>query len=80
MSLSDPRPQGRVRDPDALKRFRLENLGEPCDFDCGRLGTDAHHKTFRSQGGNDEPGNLLWLCRYCHDGIHNGRLDRHNLG
>ena len=79
MSPSDPRPEGRVRDPDALKQFRLENLGEPCDFDCGRLGTDAHHKTFRSQGGDDAAGNLLWLhlCRHCHDDIHAGRADRY---
>ena len=75
--MHDPKPEGRVRDPDALKRFRLEHLGEPCDFDCGRFGTDAHHRVFRSQGGNDEESNLIWLCRPCHDGIHAGRIDRY---
>lgn len=76
---SDPRPEGRVRDPDALKRFRLDNLGEPCFLCEKRPGTQAHHKTFRSQGGDDHADNLLWLCRICHDGIHNGRLDRHTV-
>ena len=69
-----------MKDPEALRRFRLEHLGEPCELCERRAGEHAHHRVFRSQGGNDEPGNLLWLCRYCHDGIHNGRLDRHNLG
>jgi 5-methylcytosine-specific restriction endonuclease McrA len=35
---------------------------------------------FRSQGGNDEASNLMWLCRACHDGIHIGRLDRYRNG
>lgn len=65
----------RVKDPDALFLFRLEHLGEPCDFDCGRFGADVHHKVFRSQGGGDVPENLLWLilCRQCHRDIHEGR-------
>jgi hypothetical protein len=58
---ADPRPEGRVRDPDALKRFALGNSGEPC-FSCERRpGTEVHHKTFRSQGGDDAPDNLVWL-------------------
>jgi 5-methylcytosine-specific restriction endonuclease McrA len=76
---ADPRPEGRVRDPDALKQFRLENLGEPCELCEKRLGGHVHHKVFRSQGGNDEPDNFMWLCVCCHDDIHAGRSDRYGL-
>lgn len=76
----DPRPQARVRDPAALKRFRLENLGEPCEICEQRAGTDPHHIQFRSQGGGDVAWNLLWLCRPCHDDIHAGRSERYHFG
>lgn len=32
----------------------------------------VHHVVYRSQGGTDEPGNLLTLCRGCHDALHVG--------
>ncbi len=67
---ADPRPPKRIKDVDALKRFRLENLGQPC-FDCElRPGVHVHHIRFRSQGGDDTATNLAWLCRPCHDARH----------
>lgn len=78
--MEDPKPPKRIRDPDALRRFRLEHQGEPCDLCELRLGVHVHHKTFRSQGGGDVPDNLLWLCYICHDDIHSGRLDRYVTG
>lgn len=66
----DPRPPARVKDPDALARFRLEHLGEPCEHCERRNGAYIHHKTFRSQGGDDVPENLAWLCGVCHDAAH----------
>jgi hypothetical protein len=68
--------QPRVKDPDALKRFRLEHLDEPCELCELRPGTDPHHVQYRSHGGDDTPENLLWLCRACHDDLHAGRVDR----
>lgn len=66
----DPRPKKRVKDPEALRRFRLEMAGEPCQ-DCElRPGVHVHHVKFRSQGGDDLPGNLAWLCIICHDARH----------
>lgn len=73
----DPRPQGRVRDPDALKQFKLEHLGEPCDECELRPGTDPHHVTFKSQSGDDVETNLRWLCRFCHIDLHGGKIDRY---
>lgn len=75
---ADPRPSRRIRDPDLLARFRLEHTGELCAICERRFGIDAHHRKFRSGGGDDVESNLLWLCRYCHDDIHSGRLDRYD--
>jgi 5-methylcytosine-specific restriction endonuclease McrA len=69
-----------VKDPDALERFRLENVGEPCYVCERRPGSEAHHLTFRSQGGSDVPENLRWLCTTCHRDIHDGRLSRYAIG
>ena len=67
---TDWRPPKRVKDPDALKRFRLEHAYEPCD-DCQlRPGAHVHHVVFRSQSGGDTATNLAWLCRPCHDARH----------
>ena len=40
---------------------------------CGKRATtngDPHHILYRSHGGKDEPENLVWLCRRCHDAVH----------
>lgn len=68
----DPKAGKRVKDPDAILRFRLEHLHEPCELCELRTGVDPHHLTYRSQGGDDAPENLVWLCRECHDSIHRG--------
>jgi hypothetical protein len=68
----DPKPPKRIRDPDVLRRFRLENLNMPCELCEERAGVDAHHVTYRSRGGHDSPENLLFVCRPCHEDIHRG--------
>ena len=65
-----PKSPRRVRDPDALRRFRLEHLGEPCERCELRPGNQAHHKIFRSQSGDDHESNLIWLCGFCHSEMH----------
>lgn len=67
---SDPKPTARVKDPDALRRYRLERLYEPCERCERRVGVHAHHKQFRSQRGSDAPENLEWLCGACHGAAH----------
>jgi hypothetical protein len=78
--IADPKPPKRVKDKAALERFRIQNMGEPCEVCERRPGTDPHHIQFRSQGGGDVAWNLLWLCRACHDDIHAGRSDRYRFG
>lgn len=74
---ADPKPAARVKDPIALRRFRLEHISEPCERCQIRMGSEVHHRIFRSQGGSDvDDGTLEWLCLPCHRGIHDGHLDR----
>lgn len=37
---------------------------------CGTIATDIHHIIYKSQGGTDDIGNLVPLCRSCHDRAH----------
>ncbi len=37
---------------------------------CVRVANHAHHMKRRSQGGKNEPSNLLAVCHVCHDKIH----------
>lgn len=67
---ADPKPPRRIRDPELLKRFRLEHAGEPCDSCELRPGIHVHHRKLRSQGGSDVESNLRWLCGFCHDTAH----------
>lgn len=62
------------RDPLALKRFRLEMYGEPCEACELRPGTQIHHSVFRSRGGTDDPAGLRWLCHVCHAEAHGIRV------
>jgi 5-methylcytosine-specific restriction endonuclease McrA len=67
------------RDRDALKRFRLERLGEPCDVCDIRPGSEVHHKKFRSRGGDDTTDNLMWLCLVCHGEQHGIPVKLHEV-
>lgn len=35
---------------------------------------EVHHIVFRSNGGSDEPENLMTLCKTCHDKVHSGAI------
>ena len=69
----DWKPSPRVKDPDAVRRFRLLRLGEPCEECEARPGIHVHHRVFRSQGGDDVEDNFSWLCGSCHDREHGVR-------
>lgn len=36
---------------------------------------EVHHIIFRSQGGSDEPENLITLCHACHYDLHHGKIN-----
>lgn len=67
---ADPKPAKRLKDPEALRRFRLAHIGELCWHCEARSGIHAHHRKFRSQLGDDHESNLVWLCGACHDQAH----------
>lgn len=57
-----------------VRKFIASRADERCEANaaegCTRRGAHAHHIVPRSQGGGDEPGNLLWVCAPCHETIH----------
>ncbi len=50
-------------------RFRCRGCAKPAE--------EIHHMIFRSQGGTDDPSNLVALCQDCHQqahGLRSGKL------
>ena len=41
---------------------------------------EVHHLVFKSQGGSDEPENLITLCRKCHKDYHDGKIELKKFG
>jgi 5-methylcytosine-specific restriction endonuclease McrA len=37
-----------------------------------QLDTYPHHRKYRGRTGSDDPNNLVWLCRKCHNKAHAG--------
>ena len=52
----------------------IERSGGRCEAAvegvCRGGGDQAHHVRRRSQGGQDDPSNLKWVCDACHGHIH----------
>jgi 5-methylcytosine-specific restriction endonuclease McrA len=59
----------------AYKKNYLKHFGYgeqdmvPCEV-CGKRAGDIHHIHYKSLGGSDSVGNLMALCRRCHDMAH----------
>lgn len=78
--LNDATLRGsRYQDPRRLD----ENLRIAClmrdSYSCQHCGKqkvrlEAHHIIFREQGGKDTLSNLLTLCEWCHDQVHEGKI------
>ena len=59
-----------------VKSYVLSRDKHTCFFNCKnshRL--EVHHIKFRSQGGTDNPNNLVTLCDKCHKKVHAGKLE-----
>jgi hypothetical protein len=49
---------------------------------CGRMAVDIHHIQAKGMGGNPEAdciGNLIGLCRDCHEKAHSGEITKETL-
>lgn len=58
-----------------LRYAQLNNYTcQYCKNKCKDSNLDVHHIIFRSNGGSDEPENLITLCRTCHKDLHNGKI------
>jgi 5-methylcytosine-specific restriction endonuclease McrA len=64
---------------DRWKKLRARCKVRAHDFcqgeGCENLGTEAHHTTYANRGGDfdAELGDLVWLCRGCHQKAYNLR-------
>ncbi|MDD4876753.1 MAG: HNH endonuclease signature motif containing protein [Dehalococcoidales bacterium] len=61
----------------AKRNGELAKIEPPIDGKCQNChelpdwrGLAKHHKTKRSQGGQDSPDNIIWLCGKCHSLFH----------
>ena len=50
--------------------YKCQNKSCKCNAKQPKL--EVHHIIYRSQGGSDQPENLVVLCKECHDGLHKG--------
>lgn len=61
-----------------------QRAGDACEArfskGCSGWGAEAHHIVLRSQGGSNEPENLLWVCSACHSTIHSYPLAARERG
>ena len=61
------------------KAFVLNRDKYACQHCKTKQGTlEVHHIIFRSNGGSDEPDNLITLCRNCHRELHLGKFSLKN--
>ena len=66
-----PRPRNRTREYQRLRRAILDRQGWRCG-ECGRAGRlELHHRDHDRT--NDDPANLIGLCRPCHFASHDRR-------
>ena len=69
---------GEQKGFDNVKAYVRYRDGYKCQICKGNSGDSllhVHHIVFRSQGGTDNPSNLITLCETCHKGIHDGSLN-----
>jgi hypothetical protein len=75
-SVAQPREADRTKIPVAVRHQLLLEAGYKCgNLACRNVVTlDLHHIQYVSDGGGDDPANLLALCPYCHAMHHTGQI------
>lgn len=58
-----------------VKSYVLSRDKHTCFFKCKDSKLEVHHIKFRSNGGTDNPNNLITLCKKCHKKVHAGKLE-----
>ncbi len=58
-----------------VKSYVLSRDNHTCFFKCKDSKLEVHHIKYRSQGGTDNPNNLVTLCEKCHKKVHKGLLE-----
>jgi 5-methylcytosine-specific restriction endonuclease McrA len=60
--------------PESVRQFVYERDNRRCRW-CGRsnLALHIHHVTYRSQGGQHDPDNLILLCYLDHQLVHSDK-------
>ena len=69
--------EGNQKDFYNVKVYVLHRDGYKCQHCKGKSKDKklhVHHIIWKSQGGTDEPGNLLTMCEDCHDALHAGEF------
>lgn len=54
-------------------RIRIKQRDEFACRWCGKPGQECHHIHYRSEGGANEPSNLILLCMSCHAKAHSSK-------
>lgn len=69
-------PSKRSSIPKPVEKLVYQQAGSRCSLcdldDVAAL--DLHHIIYRSEGGTDDSGNLLLVCKNCHARIHSGEI------
>lgn len=70
-------------DPRSVAAVMARSRGR-CEARCSQVCTgvvdEVHHRKRRSQGGTDDPGNLLACCALCHRFIHAHPEQAYDMG
>jgi hypothetical protein len=79
-----PAPKARkASDWEKARQKVMRRSGGACEVQadgCGVRAVHVHHRLMRSQGGGDEPANLLAACRSCHNHVHDHPAEAYDAG
>lgn len=86
-----PRSRGKPSVPATVREILQERSGGACEIalpGCSGQGTDPAHRKGVKAGGrhgatresHNQPSNVLWACRGCHDWCHHRPAEAYDLG